>query len=39
MADPEAEKEDEITKVVEAIMDKAVSRLLNEAAKTVLKEE
>jgi hypothetical protein len=39
MADPEAEKEDEITKVAEAIMDKAVSRLLNEAAETVLKEE
>jgi hypothetical protein len=39
MADPEAEKEDEITKVAEAIMDEAVSRLLNEAAETVLKEE
>jgi hypothetical protein len=39
MADPEAEKEDEITKVVEAIMDEDVSRLLNEAAETVLKEE
>jgi hypothetical protein len=39
MADPEAEKEDEITKVVEAIMDGDVSRLLNEAAETVLKEE
>jgi hypothetical protein len=39
MADPEAEKEDEITKVAEAIMDEAVSRLLNEAAETVLNEE
>jgi hypothetical protein len=39
MADTEAEKEDEITKVAEAIMDEAVSRLLNEAAETVLKEE
>jgi hypothetical protein len=39
MADPEAEKEDEITKVAEAIMNEAVSRLLNEAAETVLKEE
>jgi hypothetical protein len=39
MADPEAEKEDEITKVVEAIMGEAVSRLLNEAVETVLKEE
>ena len=37
--DPEAEKKDEITKVAEAIMDEAVSRLLNEAAETVLKEE
>jgi hypothetical protein len=35
MADPEAEKEDEITKVAEAIMDEVVSRLLNEAAETV----
>jgi hypothetical protein len=39
MAEPEAEKEDEITKVAEAIMDEAVSRLLNEVAETVLKEE
>jgi hypothetical protein len=37
MADPEAEKEDEITKVAEAIMDEVVSRLLNEVAETVLK--
>jgi hypothetical protein len=39
VADPEAEKEDEITKVAEAIMDEAVTRLLNEAAEIVLKEE
>ena len=39
LADPKAKKEDEITKVAEAIMDEAVSRLLNEAAKIVLKEE
>jgi hypothetical protein len=39
MADLEAEKEDEITKVAEAIVDEAVSRLLNEAAEIVLKEE
>jgi hypothetical protein len=39
MADPEAEKEDEITKVAEAIMDEAVTRLLNEAAETILREE
>ena len=39
LADPEARKEDEITKMAEAIMDEAVSRLLNAAAETVLKEE
>jgi hypothetical protein len=39
LVDPEAEKEDEITKMAEAIMDEAVTRLLNEAAKAVLKEE
>ena len=38
-ADPEAKKEDEITKMAEAIMDEAVTRLLNEAAEAVLKEE
>jgi hypothetical protein len=38
-ADPEAKKEDEITKMTEAIMDEVVSQLLNEAAKVVLKEE
>jgi hypothetical protein len=38
-ANPEAEKEDEVTKVVEAILDEVVNRLLNEAAETVLKEE
>jgi hypothetical protein len=38
-ADPEAKKEDEITKMVEAIMDKVVTQLLNEAAEVVLKEE
>jgi hypothetical protein len=39
VADPEAEKEDEITKVAEGIMDEAVTRLLNEAAEIVLKED
>jgi hypothetical protein len=39
LVDPEAEKEDEITKMAEAIMDEAVTRLLNEAAEAVLKEE
>jgi hypothetical protein len=38
-ADPEAKKEDEITKMAEAIMDKAVTQLLNEVAEVVLKEE
>jgi hypothetical protein len=39
LADPEAKKEDEITKMAEAIMDEVVTRLLNEAAEAVLKEE
>jgi hypothetical protein len=39
LADPEAKKEDEITKMAEAIMDEVVTQLLNEAAETVLKEE
>jgi hypothetical protein len=34
---PEAKKEDEITSMAEAIMDEAVTRLLNEAAESVLK--
>jgi hypothetical protein len=38
-ADPEAKKEDEITKMAKAIMDKVVFQLLNEAAEVVLKEE
>jgi hypothetical protein len=36
---PEAKKEDEITSMAEAIMDEVVTRLLNEAAESVLKEE
>jgi hypothetical protein len=32
LADPEAKKEDEITKMAEAIMDEVVTQLLNEAA-------
>jgi hypothetical protein len=39
LADPEAKKEDEITKMAEAIMDEAVTRLLNEAAEAILREE
>jgi hypothetical protein len=38
-ADPEAKREEEITKMAEAILDEVVSRLLNEAAEAVLKEE
>jgi hypothetical protein len=36
---PEAKKEDEITSMAEAIMDEVVTRLLNEATESVLKEE
>jgi hypothetical protein len=39
MTDAEAKREEEITKMAEAILDKAVFRLLNEAAEVVLKEE
>jgi hypothetical protein len=39
LADPEAKKEDEITKMAEAIMDEAITQLLNEVAEPVLKEE
>jgi hypothetical protein len=38
-ADPEAKREEEITKMAEAILDEAISQLLNEAAEVVLKEE
>ena len=38
-ADPEAKRQEEITKMAEAILDKAISQLLNEAAEVVLKEE
>ena len=39
LADPEAKKEGEITKMAEAIMDEAVTQLLTEAADKVLREE
>jgi hypothetical protein len=39
LADRESKKEDESTKMAEAIMDEVVTQLLNEAAKAVLKEE
>jgi hypothetical protein len=39
LADSEAKKEDEITKMAEAIMAEDVTQLLNEAAEAVLKEK
>jgi hypothetical protein len=39
LADPKAKEEDEIIKMAEAIMDKVVDQLLNEAAEVVLKED
>ena len=38
-ADPEGKREKEITQMAEAILDEAISQLLNEAAEVVLKEE
>jgi hypothetical protein len=38
-ADPEAKREGEIIKMAEAILDEAISQLLNEVAEVVLKEE
>ena len=39
LVDPKAKEEDEIIKMAEAIMDKVVDQLLNEAAEVVLKED
>jgi hypothetical protein len=39
LADPEAKENEEIIKMAEAIMDKVVDQLLNEAAEVVLKED
>jgi hypothetical protein len=39
LADPKAKEEDEIRKMAEAIMDKIVDQLLNEAAEVVLRED
>jgi hypothetical protein len=39
LADPETKKAIEIINMVEAIVDEVVTKLLNEAAETVLKEE
>jgi hypothetical protein len=36
---PKAKSEDEIIKMAEAIMDKVVTQLLNEAMEVVLKED
>jgi hypothetical protein len=38
-ADPHAKGDDEIKKMAEAIMDKVVDQLLNEAAEVVLRED
>jgi hypothetical protein len=39
LADPRAKEDDEIRKMAEAIMDKVVDQLLNEAAEVVLRED
>jgi hypothetical protein len=39
LAIPKAKEDDEIIKMAEAIMDKVVDQLLNEAAEVVLKED
>jgi hypothetical protein len=38
-ADPHVKGDDKIRKMVEAIMDKVVDQLLNEAAEVVLRED
>jgi hypothetical protein len=38
-ADPDVKGDDEIRKMAEAIMDKVVDQLLNEAAEVVLRED
>jgi hypothetical protein len=38
-ADPHMKGDDEIRKMAEAIMDKVVDQLLNEAAEVVLRED
>jgi hypothetical protein len=39
LADPKAKEDEEIRKIAEAIMDKVVDQLLNEAAEVVLRED
>jgi hypothetical protein len=39
LADPNAKGDDKIRKMAEAIMDKVVDQLLNEAAEVVLRED
>jgi hypothetical protein len=38
-ADPHVKGDDEIRKMAEAIMDKVVDQLLNEATKVILRED
>jgi hypothetical protein len=38
-ADPHVKGDDEIRKMAEAIMDKVIDQLLNEAAEVVLRED
>ena len=39
LADPNVKGDDEIRKMAEAIMDKVIDQLLNEAAEVVLRED
>jgi hypothetical protein len=39
LADPKAKEDDEFRKMAEAIMDKVVDQLFNEAAEVVLRED
>jgi hypothetical protein len=39
LADPNVKGDDEIRKMVEAITDKVVDQLLNEAAEVILRED
>jgi hypothetical protein len=39
LAEPNVKRDDEIRKMADAIMDKVVDQLLNEAAEVVLRED
>ena len=39
IGEPQSKEDDEIIKMAEAIMDKVVDQLLNEAAEVVLRED